>query len=57
MFPIAKMSEDPIYDVLVLNTCDDSDRPTAAAANLDVARAVAAVSTRFVGLVNLFRSS
>ncbi len=36
MFPIAKMSEDPIYDVLVLNTSDDSDRPTAAAANLDV---------------------
>jgi len=30
------VSEDSIYDVLVLNTCDDSDRASAAAANLDV---------------------
>ena len=41
LFLIAKMSQDSIDDVLVLNAAvrridDDSDRPTAAAANLDV---------------------
>ncbi len=36
MFLITKMSQDVVYGVLVLNTCDDPDRPTAAAANFDV---------------------
>ena len=36
MFLIANMSEDSVYNVLVLNACDDADRPTAAIANLDV---------------------
>ena len=31
-----KMSQDSVYDVLVLNTCYDSDRSTAVAADLNV---------------------
>ena len=36
LFLLAKMSQDPVDDVLVLNACDDPDRTTAASANLDV---------------------
>ena len=36
MLLIAKMSQDFVYDVLLLNTRDDSDRSPAATANLDV---------------------
>jgi hypothetical protein len=36
MFLIAKMSEDSVDDVMVLNRGDDSYRSTAAIANLDV---------------------
>jgi hypothetical protein len=35
-FLIANMSEDSVYDVLFLNTCDNSDRLTTATADLDV---------------------
>jgi hypothetical protein len=31
-----RRNEDSVYNVLVLNACDDTDRPTAAIANLDV---------------------
>ena len=36
MFLFAKMSQDSIDNVLVLNTGDDFDGPTAMAANLDI---------------------
>ena len=36
MFLFAKMSQDAIDDVLVLNTGDDLCRPTAMTANLDI---------------------
>ncbi len=36
MLLISKMSQDFFYDVLLLNTRDDPDRPPAAAADLNV---------------------
>jgi hypothetical protein len=36
MFLIAKMGQDFVYDALVLDTRNDSDRSTAAATDLDV---------------------
>ena len=36
LFRLAKMGQDPVDDLLVLNTSDDFDRPTAATANLNV---------------------
>ena len=36
LFPIAKVSEDSIYDVVVLNTGDDLYRSTAMTANFDI---------------------
>ena len=36
LFLIAQMSQNSIDDVLVLDTCDDSDRSAAAAADFDV---------------------
>ena len=36
LFLFAKMSQDSVDDVLVLDTCDDSDRSAAAAADFDV---------------------
>ena len=36
LFLIAKMSQDPVDDVLILNASDDSDRSAAAAADFDV---------------------
>jgi len=36
LFFLAKMSQNSIYDVLVLNTGDDLYRSTAMAANLDI---------------------
>ncbi len=41
LFRLAKMGQDPVDDVLVLNTSDDSDRSAAAAAdfNVDISRA------------------
>ena len=36
LFPIAKVSEDFIYDVLVLNTGDDLHRSTAATAKVNI---------------------
>ena len=36
LFRLAKMGQDPVDDVLVLNTSDDSDRSAAAAADFNV---------------------
>ena len=36
LFYLAKMGQDPVDDVLVLNTSDDSDRSAAAAADFNV---------------------
>ena len=36
LFLLAKMGQYPFYDVLVFNTCHDSDRATAATANFNV---------------------
>ena len=36
VFLLAKMSQDPVDDVLILNASDDFDGSTAATANLDV---------------------
>ena len=36
MFLVAQMSQNSIYDVLVLNTGDDLYRSTATTANLDI---------------------
>ena len=36
MFFLAKMSQNPVDNVLVLNASDDFDGPTAMTANLDI---------------------
>ena len=36
LFLSLKMSQNSVDDVLILDTCDDSDRTAAAATNLDV---------------------
>ena len=36
LFRLAKMGQDPVDDVLVLNTSDDSDRSAAAAADFAI---------------------
>ena len=36
LFLLAKMGQDPVDNVLVLNACDDPDRPAAASANFNV---------------------
>ena len=46
LFLLAKMSQDPVDDVLVLDTRDGSDRSTAAAADFDVYADGRPVNTR-----------
>ena len=36
LFLLAKMSQDPVDDVLILNASDDVDGPTAVAADLNL---------------------